>query len=302
MEAHGPTRQDRQQRAQTADPASDGKPPRRGGQGGTARRPLSRLQTAAATICAVAVLLACGGGVTAHLSVAPAARLYLDIRFQQALIPSTSAIVLVRIHDAQQAAVELTNHQRLTVNGRDRDPSLLGGYSFTVPRPPPEGRYTIVYTDEGGHQASVVVPAPPRDLTITSPAAHAQVPIPQSRGQLAVRYAIPFPSTSPLSQRPFSTGVFAGVEGPCKAGRPDGIPASALSCINVGSAQQATTGNAVISDTGVVPGMGLGFDNLASGPGEMYVHMTVAGDLLSSGFASVQVSFDDVATIPIMWV
>lgn len=301
MEAHRPSHQDLQQPAPTTDLASDGTPPRQGGQGGAARGTLSRLQTVAATICAVAVLFACGP-VTTHLGTARAALLYLDIRFQQALIPSTSAIVLVGIHDAQQATVELTNHQRLTVNGRDRDPSLLGGYSFTVPRPPPEGRYTIVYTDEGGHQTSVSVPAPPRDLTITSPAARAQVPIPRPRGQLAVRYAIPFPPPSPLSQRPFSTDVYAGVEGACKAERPDGIPASALSCINVGSAQQVATGNAVISDSEVASGMGYGFDNLASGPGEMYVHMTVAGDLLSSGFAAVHVSFDDVSTIPIVWV
>ena len=179
---------------------------------------------------------------------------------------------------------------------------LFGGYSFTVPRPPTEGSYTIVYTDEGGHQTTVVVPAPARDLTITSPAADAQLPIPLPGAQLVARYTIPFPATSPLSQPRFSTDVFVGVEGPCKAGRSDGTPASAPSCINIGSAQQAPTGSAVISDTGVAPGFGHGFDNLAAGPGEMYVNMSVAGDLPSSGFASVHVSFDDVASIPITWV
>ena len=300
MEARRPIHQHLQQPAQATDMASDGKPPRQGD--GRAHGPLSRLQPVVATICAVAVLFACSGGATTHLSTAPAAHLYLDIRFQHALIPSTSAIVLVGIHDAHQARVELANHQRLTINGRDKDPSLFGGYSFTVPRPPAEGSYTIVYTDEGGHQTTVVVPAPARDLTITSPAADAQLPIPLPGAQLVAQYTIPFPATSPLSQPRFSTDVFVGVEGPCKAGRPDGTPASTPSCINIGSAQQAPTGSAVISDTGVAPGFGYGFDNLAAGPGEMYVNMSVAGDLPSSGFASVHVSFDDVTSIPITWV
>ncbi|HEV2236578.1 MAG TPA: hypothetical protein VGR57_07940 [Ktedonobacterales bacterium] len=271
-------------------------------QGRTAHQLRARLRLIAAVTTLVAALFACGAPPTIRLSTAPAAQLYLDVRLQGALIPSANVVVVVAVHDAQHATVEFTNHQRLTVNGKDRDPSLLGGNSYTIPRPPAGGSYTIAYTDENGHQTSVIVPAPARTLAITSPAAHAQIPIPQVGAQLDVQYAVPYPAPSALAQAPFRTQVDAGVEGRCKVGRPDGIATSALSCINVGSAQVDASGDAVISDTGVAPGMGFGFDNLAAGPGELYVQMSVAGTLPQSGFGSVLLTLDDVASLPITWV
>ncbi|MGZ6363984.1 MAG: hypothetical protein ACXWP0_20105, partial [Ktedonobacterales bacterium] len=195
----------------------------------------------------------------------------------------------------------------LTVNDRNEDSSPLGGIlghsasRFTVPRAPAGGKYTIVYTDERGQQTSVVVPAPQRDLTITSPAAHAQLAIPQPGGQIAVQYTDPslFPPTSPLS-RPPSMQVDAGANGHCRVAKSNGTPTSAPNCSSAISSQPGEPGSVIISDTGELPENGFG--NLAPGPGDLYVVVTVSARLPSTGFASVDMSGFGVATIPITWV
>jgi hypothetical protein len=210
---------------------------------------------------------------------------------------------VVGIYDAHHARVQFANSHHLTVNGLGPDLKFLAGSdTFTVPRPHANGRYTIIYTDEHGQQTSFIVLAPARDLAITSPAAHTRIPIPLPGAQVAMEYSLPYPASSAIAGPPIQTRVDAGVEGHCNAGRPDGIPTSALSCINVDSGQQDGTGCALISDTRGPQGSGYGFDNLAAGPGELYVDMTVTATFPQSGFASVSLYLRDVATLPITWV
>ena len=162
----------------------------------------SRLRLIAAVLCVVIALLACSGPQVTHLSTAPAEQLRLEARFEHLLTPAAQVIVDVTLSTAQNAQLILADNQHLTVNGQAADfsPIRLGGaYRFTVPRSPNGGEYTIVYTDERGQQTSVVVPAPQRDLTLTAPVAHTQIPIPAPGEQLTLRYTAPdlFPSTSP---------------------------------------------------------------------------------------------------------
>lgn len=263
------------------------------------------LRPVVAALCAMVVLSACGGPAVVHLSTAPAKQLQLGLVFTQALAPSAQVIVDVTMSTAPGNRVQLDDNQHLTVNDKTVDASAVSlgccAYRFTVPRPPAGGKYTVVYTDERGQQTSVVVPAPQRDLMITSPAAHAQIAIPNPGGQVAVQYTVPslFPPTSPLSRFP-STQIHAGAEGHCRVETSPGIVASAPSCINVGSAQPDETGSAVISDTHALPGDGFG--NLAPGPGDLYVGVNVHGNLPPAGFASVLISFTDTVYIPITWV
>jgi hypothetical protein len=170
-----------------------------------------------------------------------------------------------------------------------------------VPRQPSGGKYSIVYTDERGQQTSLVVPAPQRDLTLTAPAARTQLPIPAPGEKLTLSYRAPelFPSTSQLAHRPF-TEINAGAGGPCQAARPDGISATALSCIHVSSTQPDESGSAVISDTDGLPEYGFG--NLAPGAGKLYVRVDVYGELPSTGFVSALLSATDGASIPIIWI
>jgi hypothetical protein len=62
-------------------------------------------------------------------------------------------------------------------SGRSIDPPTR---AVTVPRQPPGGAYTFVYTVETGHQTTVVVPAPQVDLGVTQPVANARTLIPQT--------------------------------------------------------------------------------------------------------------------------
>jgi hypothetical protein len=210
-----------------------------------------------------------------------------------------------------EVIVALADNQRLTINGHSKDPSPLLNcclYRFTVPRPAAGENYTIVYTDERGQQTSVVAPAPQHELTITAPAAYAQVPIPARGAQLAVRYTPPgfFPPSSQVG-KPLYTEIDAGVEGSCRVAKGDGIPASAPTCLNISSgklsnAQPDETASAVISDRDEPA---YGFGNLAPGPGKLYVGVNVDGDLPDlppGGFASVWVSVRDLTSIPITWV
>jgi hypothetical protein len=251
----------------------------------------------------VVALLACSAPQVTHLSTAPAEQLRLELRFTHLLTSATHVAVDVMMSTAQNARLILTDDQRLTVNGQAADPSPLvrlgGAYHFTVPRAPTGSEYTIVYTDERGRQTGVVVPTPQHDLTITSPAAHAQVPIPAPGAPLALRYTPPelFPATARPPNSPY-TRIEAGAEGHCQAARPDGT--SAPTCINFGSTQPDESGNAVISDTGALPEYG--FSNLAPGAGELYVRVDVYGYLPPAGFVSAWLSVTDSASIPITWV
>jgi hypothetical protein len=258
-----------------------------------------------AAFCVVIALLACSSPQVTHLSTAPAEQLSLRLSFTNLLTPVAEVSVDVTVSSDPNTRVALAGNQRLTVNGQAADPSPLiglgGSYHFTVSRSSAGGEYTIVYTDERGQQTSVVVPAPQHDLTITSPAAHAQIPIPAPGAPLALRYTAPelFPATSPLAKDPYRQ-IDAGVEGHCRASRPDGISASAPSCINFGSTQPDESGVAVISDTGALPEYGFG--NLAPGAGKLYVRVDVNGAMPPAGFASVWLMITDVVDIPITWV
>lgn len=267
-----------------------------------ARRSHHRLT--AAVLCMVIALLACSGPQVTHLSTAPAEQLRLEARFEHLLTPAEQAIVDVTLVTAHNAQLILADNQHLTVNGQAADfsPTRLGGaYRFTVPRSPNGGEYTIVYTDERGQQTRVDVPTPQRDLTLTSPVAHTQIPIPAPGQQLTLRYTAPdlFPSTSPRADQP-STAISAGAEGPCQTARRDGISATALSCIHVSSAQPSESGSAVISDADILPEAG--FSNLAPGAGELYVRVDVYGYLPPAGFLSVLLSDSEAASIPITWI
>jgi hypothetical protein len=274
----------------------------------------SRLCLIAALLCAVVVLVACNSPQGTHLSTAPAERLDLRLKFTYFRTPPGQVIVEVTVLSAAgpgEVIVALADNQRLTINGHSKDPSPLLNcclYRFTVPRPAAGENYTIVYTDERGQQTSVVAPAPQHDLTITAPAAYAQVPIPARGAQLAVRYTPPgfFPPTSQVG-KPLYTEIDAGVEGSCRVAKGDGIPASAPTCLNISSgklsnAQPDETASAVISDRDEPA---YGFGNLAPGPGKLYVGVNVDGDLPDlppGGFASVWVSVRDLTSIPITWV
>lgn len=278
-----------------------------------------------AATCALPLLLGCLKLTT--LTSAPAARLSLQATFDGALVPSAMTVISVYINLDSQPAI-LGAGQRLTCNGVlvRRPDTNAQGYGFpegtvTVPRQPPGGRYIFVYTDERGRQTTVVVPAPLMDFAITSLAASARVPIPRrvdrgptaatpTPGQprppeladapLTVRYTVPYPADS-LTVEPNSTiedAVVATAQGARKEGAPpeclqvqsDGYPSNGV--VNA-------TGEATVADTQLP--YGVGFENLAPGPGSIDVKMYVMRYVPATGFASFHVFFRDDASIPVTW-
>jgi len=242
-------------------------------------------------------------------------QLRLELDLLHALSPSTQVIIDVDVltDDAGHwESVTLANHQYLTVNGQsaDADSPLQFTDQFTVPRPQTGGEYRIVYTDEHGQHTTAVVPAPQQALTITMPAAHAQIPIPRSEASIAIQYTAPFPLTSPFAHAPFAL-ISGSAAGNCQAaaqtpaGTPTATPTEAVPsepfCINIRSAHSDMTGTALVSDTGLVAKAGFG--NLAPGPGQVALDVGVYGDIPTAmGFAGVRIHFLDSTSIPITWV
>jgi hypothetical protein len=196
--------------------------------------------------------------------------------------------------------VRFTNHQHLTVNGLEV-PHKDSGSSrepprrdVTLPRQPPGGAYTFVYTDEQGRQTAAVVPAPPVDFTITEPAAGAQVQIPRLTSQtLTVHYTVPFPPASlPAAPATSQDRVVAQANGNCKEHRRES------SCLLIGGGADPVTG-AVALGKFAAP-YGYGFENLAPGPGSIQLVMTVSWYLPTAEFFSFRAIFQDTAAVPIM--
>jgi hypothetical protein len=280
---------------------------------------MTRLRLVAGTICTVGVLLACSSPQVVQLSKAPADQLGLRVNFTGALIPSTLVIIDVNVFESDRPSnyVDLNDNQHLTVNGQDQDrrgpPGIKlssGSYQFTVPRPPDGGSYTISYTDKQGQQTSVVVPAPLRAFAITSPAANARLPIPQSSAStpasFTVQYTVPFDDVAlPAIVNTFPQQYDADIRGGCKTRGPDGTPASSPYCMMLlgrsGSSQQSIADSITIQDQADSQPK-YRFYNLAPGPG--YIGMTARVTLLlqRTDFGSVSVDFSDGTTIPVIWV
>jgi hypothetical protein len=257
--------------------------------------------------------------------------------FDGALLPSAMAVIHVSVSMGDYSVI-FGAGQRLTCNGvfvtqPDTRTTVIGTLAgtVTVPRQPPGGRYTFVYTDERGRQTTAVVPAPRVDFAITSPAAGARVPIPRrvdrrptaitptpnvsrppelADAPLTVRYTVPYPAaslirvpTSNMDDPNMEDSVVASAHGACKEDvLKEDIPPECLQLHSDG--QNATgvvdaTGEATIADTHLP--FGVGFENLAPGPGSVDVNMSVMWFLPATGFASFHVIFHDDASNPVTW-
>jgi hypothetical protein len=149
----------------------------------TTRR-LARIWTIVTLLAAVLMLLACMS--VAKLKAAPATTLQLTVVLQGGLVSASQVKISVYITTTPNAWVRFAGHQKLTCNGVNI-PEVVSLNSngpptrtVTIPRQPPGGAYTFVYTDESGHQTSVVVPAPRVDLAVTQPVANAHTLIPKT--------------------------------------------------------------------------------------------------------------------------
>lgn len=299
-------------------------------------RPRRRLRASAAALSVVAALFlcanACATPTSVHLDTAPARKLYLSLAFSNMLVAADQVTIEVRFSTGPNNWVQLANNQHLTINGRGpvsspTPPLVCCRYTYKVPRVHTGEQYTIIYTDERRQQTSVTIPAPERELALTSPAAHAHLPIPPQGGTVTVEYAIPEiifaqPPATPATQTGLDqapkTLIRADAGGQCKRGH-DSLPATSIHCFGAsaeevywigsttttpyGKAGRFAAGTLAITDTLTLPDAGAyaGFANLAAGPGELSIEADVGWNLPATGFAGVHFGAGDLIAIPITW-
>jgi hypothetical protein len=280
-------------------------------------RQLARIWTALVLLAAVFVMLACMQ--VTRLEKAPASNLRLEVLFQGGLVSASQVKISVSITTNPNAWVEFAGHQKLTCNGvtipekdsgKSSDPPIR---TVTIPRQPPGDAYTFVYTDEGGRQTSVVVPAPQADLAVTQPVANARIPIPKTptpseeqdpglprpeslaSEPFQVTYTVPFPKDSlPKTSQdlPEADGVSARVTGTCRKGP--------LSQCLLSQGLSDATGSVTITDKNLP--YGYGFENLAPGAGSVEFGMEVSWYVPDSGFNSFRIRYQDGMSVPVTWV
>lgn len=277
----------------------------------------------------LAVILACGGTVR-FLTAAPARELQLAIQIDNALVAGDAPVqITVRVSDLSRGGlVALSGGQRLTCGGVSdpADEAFQSDWNFArflVPRQPPGGAYTCVYTDESGLQTTATIPVLLAQLAFTSPTAGAHVRIsapfePQSvatppanapclsnqvRQLVVIHYTFPVPPgyTPPLPDQPVSPRFadqepYATVTAQAGIGSFSPPPAQ---CYEPRGSGLAATGTYVLSFVNAPSGVG--FQQIVPGPG--YIELSLAMQWLppAGGFQAIVVDTQDSVAIPIVW-
>lgn len=249
---------------------------------------LSRIWSSAfAALLAVPIILACEPHPLTVTSI-PAARLHftVNINDQYAATPQVLIHAQVSLPGESRAIVATTSHT-LTCNGV----SVIAGAEITgsamVPRQPPGGTYTFIYTDEHGQRTTQAVPVPPGQFAVDSPSANSSVPIPGTSASRNVSPALVIRFTTPSTLA--------------------GASATAQASVVCDRTYQVACGG-ILGPT--VPATGLytladqepnGFASFTPGPGEVSVIFAMAWSIPASGFAAAQVQWHDLRIIPINW-
>jgi len=200
----------------------------------------------------------------------------------------TTVFVSVTFSNASEGFV-LSGKQSLTCNG-------VKVPSGAVPRQPPGGAYTFVYTDEQGHQTTLIVPVPQGTFQALSPTPHASVPIPMN-----TRHTPPA-SATPGPRSPEFTNVLsihyrflllpqnATATMSAYASFPNGA---------VFGTEEPATGTYLLSDAGTPYGQG--FEAFPPGPGLITLKASIDWTPPASGFHTVQVVYGATLVYAITW-
>lgn len=275
----------------------------------------------------ILVMLACYSQQVTRLSAAPASTLFLTMGLDYEQVPSPDKVrvtVNVASNKSPGAYVIFSGGQSLTVNGVRLSES--NSRVATIPRQPPGGHYTLVYTDEHGTHTRVDIPAPQATFAVIEPASGAQVPLPGREASViptttpmptptpttissrspdgahtpvVVRYAVPYmPSalpTSPLNQTPNGSAeykVIGSLSGTCAPQWPGCPP------VSVGS--DDATGILTFRDW-YLP-YGQGFECFSPGPGKIGLTAHVKWYMPHAGFASLSLDYIERVDSPVRWV
>lgn len=243
---------------------------------------------------ALVILLACGAAPNT-VATAPASTMNLSIRIDNQLIPDstgTMVSIYVTFSNASEGFV-LSGKQTLTCNGV-KLPS--GAVRWAVPREPPGGAYTFVYTDERGHQTTLIVPVPKGTFQVLSPTPDASVPIPMHTRYTPLASATPGPRSPELVNALSIHYHFPLV--PQNATATMSAYASSSNSAVYGTEEPAT-GTYLLSDAGMPYGQG--FEAFPPGPGVITTKTSIDWTPPASGFHTVQVVYGASLVYAITW-
>jgi hypothetical protein len=240
------------------------------------------------------ILLACGAAPNT-VATAPASTMSLSIWIDNQLIPDSTGTTVSIYVTFSNASVgfALSGKQTLTCNGV-KLPS--GAVRWSVPRQPPGGVYTFVYTDERGYQTTLIVPVPRGTFQVLSPMPNAAVPIPMHTRYTPPASATPGPRP-PESVNALSIHYLFPLL-PQNATATMSAYASSSNG-NVFGAEEPATGTYLLSDAGTPYGQG--FEAFPPGPGVITLKASIDWKPPASGFHTVQVVYRANLAYPITW-
>ena len=257
-----------------------------------------QLRLVLSLVCVVLVLLACGATpIVNRLAKAPASTINLTVVIDDQLAftsEKTTVLVSAGFSNKRESFV-LSGKQLLTCDGV-RVPNMSG-----VPRRN-AGVYTFVYTDEQGHQTTLLVPVPKGVLDMTfPPGGGGPVALPTTAQDAALVESTPGPRPPALASA-FIIHYHFPLLPPTATGTVSAYVTSEFGTSKydeVTGAVEAATGTYVLSDAGTP--LGQGFDGFAPGPGVLMMSAQAHWATTTSGFHRVDVTYRGEVSIPLTW-
>ena len=304
----------------------------------SAQLPGASVRPIFALLAVLAVAVTCGA--PSYLKKAPASELQLAIQLDNALVAGDAPVqITVRVDDpSSNVGVALSDGQRLTCGGVSDpgDEAFQHAWDvarFLVPRQPPGGAYTCVYTDESGQQTTATIPVPLAPLAFISPTAGAHVPIPTSlepqpvasppafacvfntqlRQPLLIHYTFPVPPgyTPPLPSQSFPLPSWPAyndfaVQKPyaivtAQAGYGVFSPLPGECGESSGPGQAATGTYALSLVVNYSSYQSDQFERFVPEPGYIMLNLAMQWLPPAGGFHAILVNTQDSLTIPITW-
>lgn len=262
-----------------------------------------------ATLAALLLVFCSNANVPTTLDHAPASSLDLQIEVDDQYATTSGVTIKASFSQSPTQPIILSGKQRFECDGASFPQTVQPQVS--VPRQPPGGAYSCLYTDDQGKQTSLSIAVPQGTFAITSPTAGATVPIPVSPRPLntpTTNAGLPRASPTVASPQPIppansltiqyilpilSSQISVFINGEATCGNYN-------SCgVVYGSTSSSRDGAYTLSDFSTADGQG--FDQFVPGPGSITLSQVTHGFYPSGGFSYLTVLYRDTLTIPVTW-
>lgn len=263
-----------------------------------------------ACLAALLLVFCSNANVPTTLDHAPASSLDLQIEVDDQYASTSGVTIKASFSQSPTQLIILSGKQRFECDGASFP--RTGQPQVSVPRQPPGGEYSCLYTDDQGKQTSVSIAVPQGAFAITSPTAGASVPIPVSTHPLNTPTAnagLPRASPTVASPQPIPPANSLTIQYTLPVLSPDfsvslngkATCGQSNSCgvVYAPSTNLNTNGTYTFSDLGTADGQG--FDQFVPGPGSITLSQVTHGFYPSGGFSYLTVLYRDTLSIPVTW-